>query len=451
MNSITTHRRLAYRAALRLRSVTSAPVRQALRLLRQGDRATLHELRTIRDEAFVQLVQHAYHNVPYYHRVMEERGIHPDQVESLDDLARFPVLTKEVIRSEGSDLRTTGLDTSKTLMRRSGGTTGEPISSYVSPLARALETYSSLRGWEWMGWKPGLRMVELFGGTLGRPDPTSIYQRLKAAAMGSTFLPAFELSQANVPNYIQAIERAGPCILLGYASALFNLACLAEECQGSRLSVQQVLSTAEVLPPDWADRISRVFSCPVKSFYGFGEVNSLGYQVEEDGPYLVPDEHVVVEAVNTSSGPHAALNSSLLVTPLYNYAQPLIRYEAGDYGEVVPPGIAHPTRSAIDPLVGRSADMFLRADGSQVSSSLGAHTILITKLPVKRYQFIQWDRERIEFRYDPESEVAPEKLDEVAAILRRHIGDGTKVEFRSTTDFLLSEQNKHRIMIRKFE
>lgn len=137
----------------------------------------------MRDRAFVKLVRHAYQTIPYYQQIMDDTGINLEDVSSIQDLERFPPLTKDDIRVAGPDLRSTMFVEEKVLNRRSSGTTGEPITSYIDPFAQALETYSFLRGFQWMGWKPGTRMVHLGQGSTGPPKHLSMYERLKLLAM----------------------------------------------------------------------------------------------------------------------------------------------------------------------------------------------------------------------------------------------------------------------------
>lgn len=441
-------RAASYYLALKLDGIFSPPVKEALHILKDGELASLGELSELRNRAFVQLIQHAYQNVPHYRRVMDDYGISPESVHSLEDVERFPILTKDIVRSVGKDLRARNIPDNLCMPRRSGGTTGEPIVSYVDRRAQALETYAARRGQRWMGWRPGMRIVQLFGGSLGLPAKITLRDSARDYAMGSLFLPAFELNRYNVKDYIKAIDEADNCILNGYASALYNLALYSSELSLRPHSVQCVFSTAEVMPEEWEKLISQVFSCPVKCYYGCGEINSLGFQVKTGGPYWVPDEHVHIESVVPNQiGLSSEKEQVLLATALYNYAQPLIRYQNGDVGVVTQAGIDHPTRHCISNLSGRTADMFIRKDGSRVSSSLGPHIIFRTQLPIKKYQFIQRAVDLIEFRYEANEEIPDQKLQEVAEILRDRINPDLQVEYKLTNEFLLSKAGKFRIVI----
>lgn len=446
-------RALGYRAATRGHAIVKPQVRTAQALLRARMGASVEDAFAVRDRAFVELIQHAYHHVPYYRHTMDARGLTPASFRGLRDLTKLPILTKDIIRREGHALRSDRHPDAQCTVRRSGGTTGEPIASYVSGVAHALETASFYRGLEWMGWHPGLSMVLLFGGSLGQAKVVTLKDRMKRLVTGTVFLPAFELSTSNADRYFHAIREAGPCVLIGYASALASLATCAEKIGAGTLPLTHIFSTAETLPDDWAERIRRNLGAPVTSYYGCGELNSIAFQTEPGGPYYVADEHVHVESLGPTDPSDLAecieVEGSLLVTSLYNYAQPLIRYALGDLGDIAEPGVVHPTRTVIRRLHGRVADMFVRTDGTRVSASLGPHAIFVTKLAVRKYQFIQWEPGRIEFRYDPEDDAAGlvEGIERIAEILRSHLGPDLFVEARPSRTFILSKAGKHRIVI----
>ncbi|RJP75078.1 MAG: phenylacetate--CoA ligase family protein [Desulfobacteraceae bacterium] len=442
-------KKILYRGALKLERIISPDVNKALEILNKGEKASAAELQNMRNRAFVDLVSHAYKNVPYYREVMDQHGISPSSVQCLEDISRFPVLTKEDIRKSKTKLRAANIGDTDCCIRRSGGTTGEPIATYVDRLSRALETYSFFRGLQWMGWKPGLSMISLFGGSLGKSVKTSVREKIKAFILGDVFLPAFEIDEYTASHYFDVIHKSSPCVIIGYASALFNLSTYAEQKRVSDFRVKAVFSTAEVMPADWLKKISNTFGCPVLSYYGCGEVNSLGYQYKQGSPYIIPDEHVHLETIPLKNK-SCDESEEILVTSLYNKAQPLIRYLNGDKGKIMAPGTNHPTRMTIDPLDGRTSDMLMREDGTFLSSSIAPHAIFITQLPVRRYQFIQWEKNLIEFRYDSEKDHIPHSsLNEIAGILKAHMGNSLTVRFHQGDDFILSPNGKHRIVIQK--
>lgn len=422
----------------------SPDVRRAQDILDFGNRATARELTRFRDDAFRKQIQYIFENVPYYRKVMDERGLKPRDFNSTHDITLLPVLTKNILRSEND--RLFAKNAIPYTIRRSGGTTGEPIPSYADRRSRALETYAYFRGLQWMGWNPKQKRVILSGGSLGIHDRGSLRKRLKNYATGVVSLPAFSLKEDNVAEYHLAIQRSGPCILIGYASVLDYLAKMSLENGYTYPDVNFVYSTAEILYPEWAVNIQSAFGCSVKSFYGCGEINSLGFQIESDGAYRVPDEHVIVESYQ---GDQEVEQKSVLITSLFNRVFPLLRYANGDLAEITPAS-SKQKRTLINNLIGRTADQFIRQDGSKVSPSFGPHTVFRTNLKVEKYQFIQWDLNKFEFRYLPlEEDISLEEKKKMVKVVRGIMNHNIDLKFIKSSEFIMSSNGKFRIMVNK--
>lgn len=422
-----------------------SPVRQANALLRGSEEMSVEAYLNMRNRAFLNLVHYVYNEIPYYRRVLQEQRLQPQDFNSLSDIKYFPILTKDIIRNENKNLRPKNLKKGSYVIRRSGGTTGEPIASYINKFESALETYSYFRGLTWMGWNPNYKRIILSGGSLGIPKKSSSLKNyLKVQATGIVVLPAFELDNESVDLYIKTIQKSGISIITGYASVLKLLSDIIMEKGIEINNIACVFSTAELLPPNWAETIGKAFKCKVKCFYGCGEINSLGYQIEEGGPYIIPDEHVHIESNSLVDGQPG----DFLVTSLFNTAQPLIRYQNGDTG-IIEFAKGEEKRSQIVKLEGRSSDFFLRRDGSKLSSIFGTHSIFMSNISVKRYQYIQKNFEYIEFRYDPQNglDISHSEKSLIRDMLSKNLSPNVKVEFINTKDFRLSKSGKHRIMI----
>lgn len=104
-------------------------VRTAHGLSRTRVGASLGEVQSVRDQAFADLMQYVYAHLSYYRNVMQARSLTPGSFRGLGDLAKLPILTKEIIRREGRALRADRYPDAACTVRRSGGTTGEPIPS----------------------------------------------------------------------------------------------------------------------------------------------------------------------------------------------------------------------------------------------------------------------------------------------------------------------------------
>ena len=70
--------------------------------------ASREQIRAWQDERLVETVEHAYKNVEFYRRKMDEKGIKPSDIKSVDDLCKLPFLTKAACAKGGREKKTSG-------------------------------------------------------------------------------------------------------------------------------------------------------------------------------------------------------------------------------------------------------------------------------------------------------------------------------------------------------
>jgi phenylacetate-CoA ligase len=216
------------------------------------------------------------------------------------------------------------------------------------------------------------------------------------------------------------------------------------------LPLKSAICTAEQLPDFWKKRMEESFQVPVYSYYGCGEVNSLGYQQPGYEGYIVPQEHVVIEPSTEDSSVFREEGfGPCCVTALYNYAMPILRYLNGDLLETgyVNQGLPH---QRIIRLEGRVMDYLQASDGHQVSGALGAHMILKCGLPVWKWQLVQVGSNCIEFHYAVrgESDLSPEAQSVAVQVLKKHLGQDMEIRW-ILEQFETPASGKHRLIINK--
>jgi phenylacetate-CoA ligase len=425
------------------------PLAEAVHLLEQSEDWSPEQMRAHQNQAFRHLVEHCYRHVPYYSDWMTTEGLAPSDFQRIEDLDKFPYLTREILRDQGDRLRAENYPEEGCQFRQSGGTTGEPIRVAVDPRARGFETGAYLRGMRWMKWQWGRPMVRLFGGSLGLSDET-LWTRFRAWVLYNRFLPAFELSPDNLAEYLKVIHQARGGVLVGYASVVRNLAeyMAAEGLQGSPL--ESVICTAEYMPEQWRREIEKALEAPVFCYYGCGEVHSLGYECDGEEGYLVPEEHIVLEVEGDHPGKlRREGRGQACITTLYNHAMPLIRYLNGDMLELSSPreGRAH---LRITDLEGRVVDQLLDVNGVKVSGTLPPHIIHETDLALWKYQVVQTGLDRLVFHYRLENggHLSSKAKRTLECTFQKCLGEGLRVEFVEG-DFETTGSGKHRFVINR--
>ncbi|MBO5409858.1 MAG: phenylacetate--CoA ligase, partial [Clostridia bacterium] len=94
--------------------------------------ASVEELKAIQSEKLVKQVKHVYENVAYYRNLMDEKGVTPDDIKSIDDLHKLPFLTKADLRDAypygllGTDLKNC------VRIQSTSGTTGRRVVAFYT-------------------------------------------------------------------------------------------------------------------------------------------------------------------------------------------------------------------------------------------------------------------------------------------------------------------------------
>ena len=216
---------------------------------------------------------------------------------------------------------------------KTGGTTGEPMRIGKNRECKAWEAMCLERGFKWGGKTADEPAIRLTGGTLGI-DKTSFASRVGNMFRGDLFLPAFELRSENAMSYFEKIRQSQSRFLVGYASAIYRFAMLAQELD-QEVRLTAVFPTAELMLPEWEEGIRNTFKCSVLPYYGCGEVNALGFSAPQSEGYLVPEEHALIEVMQADGTAQLYGEGRFLVTDLDNYAMPIIRYANGDAGKTL--------------------------------------------------------------------------------------------------------------------
>lgn len=390
------------------------------------------------DESFYNLMLYCYENIPYYQQLLDERSLKPKDFTSIKSIHKIPILTKKILREKSHLLRPKNLSSLSFSKRRSGGTTGEPIESLISHKAKAFEIFSFYKGLQWTGWNPNMKLVKLMGGSLGLTSKFSIRQKIDQFARNSIHIPAFFINDENIFNYHNQLSKYQNICILGYPSAISNFADILKNNNLYLNNVNLALATSEHLSLDWSNNIKDFFNCNLRCYYGMGEILSIGYQLEShDESYKIPNEHVYVESeVETSE---------ILITQLHNIAQPLIRYKPGDLVEL--DNNNYP--QFINQLKGRSADYFLRKNGTKVSPIFGTYSIQFSGVKVSKYQYVQRLDGKIEFRYEMNSgKLEENEKKKIIKIVENVMQEKVDVIFKENEEFILGKSKKHRICVR---
>lgn len=407
-------------------------------LLDLSEHWSREQMENYRNDKLRKLIAHAYENVPYYKRVMDENKISPRDIRCAEDLVKLPPLTRDIIRTYSGELMAKNISKMTITWSKTGGTTGEPIRICKDRACTAWGSMCYERGLRWGGLDVDKSRVRLFGGSLGI-DKTRFTARLTHVMRRDLFLPAFELQADTAISYFDKIRHSKSRFLLGYSSAIYRLAMFAKE-MNQKIEFSAVFPTAELMLPEWEKIICKVFKCAVLPYYGCGEVNSLGYHILGTNAYLIPEEHALIEVLQNDRSTTLFGEGRFLITDLDNYAMPIIRYANGDAGKIsgAEEGSAF---TRIERLDGRYNSFLMRDTGDLISGTIGPHVFRHLS-SVQSYRIIQEEPLRLVIKVVPNSDFLEEHEHLIEGLFARYLGSKMKISIEKVRELTVPPSGK---------
>lgn len=346
------------------------------------------QLRELQLQRLRALLQHAHAHVPYYAHLFARLGFDPNQVDSLDDLRRLPVLTKDAMRTHGDAFRS---GVAGHLARsNTGGSSGEPLVFYLGKERVAHDVAAKWRATRWWGVDIGEREVVVWGSPIELKAQDHV-RRLRDALMRSTLLPAFDMPAARLDKFVARIRRLRPAMIFGYPSALSLIArhASARRVRLDDLGIRVAFVTSERLYDDQRDAIASGFGCPVANGYGGRDAGFIAHECPAGGMHITAED-VIVEILDGTGQPVAPGEAGqIVVTHLATRDYPFIRYATGDIGVLgSAPCACGRTLPLLQQIEGRSTDFVHAQDGS-VMHGLALIYILRDLPQIRAFKIIQ--------------------------------------------------------------
>jgi len=293
---------------------------------------SLEENREIQRKNLYALIQYASQNIPYYQQVIKEHNIQFSEDTIFEDIKKFPLLTKKIIRNHFDKLHRFR---DKTYYpNTSGGSTGEPVVFYQDKEYLSWANATKRLFNEWAGRKLGEPMVKLWGSLsdiLGSGQGFKGYLRQQVS--GITNLGSSRMTEEDMYRHVQKINHIKPRLILAYTNSIEELTRFIQEHHLSVYSPPAIMTAAGVLYPEIKAKIEEVFHTTVFNRYGSREVSDMACNCEKDeGLHLIPAIHYLEIVDDEGRQVNYGNSGNIIVTLLSNYTMPLIRYQIGDIG-----------------------------------------------------------------------------------------------------------------------
>ncbi|MHB1424439.1 MAG: phenylacetate--CoA ligase family protein [Gemmataceae bacterium] len=415
-----------------------------LSLWRAGELAQIHYLREYEQTQFLSteairelqwrrlqtLLTHAYTQCPFYQARFQDAGLTPNDLQALEDLRALPILEKRDIQEQGEHMVARNWPRSDLIANQTGGSTGAPVSFYLSKARKCSRAAATLRHNRWAGWQVGDRAAVIWGAPRDKPA-NNLRARLRGALLREPlWLDTANITEASLAEFHTLLIRYRPRIIQAYAR---SAVLFARYLQARGLTPHRphgLITSAEMLEMDERRLLEDVFGCPVFNRYGCREVSVVASECPAHSGLHIMAEGLYVE-IETARGPAAPGEmGAILVTDLLNHAMPLIRYRIGDVGAwaggTCPCGRGLPR---LERVAGRVTDFLVGCDGRMVSGVYLATYVVAQRPSLGQVQIIQRQKGAVIYRIKPGRDFHHQRdLEYLQTTTRRYLGAEARID-----------------------
>lgn len=408
-----------------------------------------NELESLQFDALRKLVAHACDHCPYYRQTWDSLGIHPKQLQSPTDFAQWPIITRDEIRQHRIEMRAAN-PSMRLITKSTGGSSGVPLQFDLDFESHERRTAAWHRGYSWAGATPGTKQLHLWGVPLGERSKHAelkdrLYQSLHRRRVVSCF-DADDLAK----RFVNEMDRYRPDAVVAYTNPLYEVARQLDETHLTPTHrPKSIIVGAEKLHSFQRELIEKAFGAPVFETYGSREFMLIGGECDRhDGLHLTA-ENLLVEILDDDGNPaRDGVEGNVVITDLYNYGMPFIRYANGDRAiagfSACDCGRGLPLLKKV---VGRRLDMLIGSDGRMIPGEFFPH--LVKDFPsISRFQVVQEEPHRVRFAI-----VAPTMTDGDRATFERLVRDAmgadVRVEFEPVSHIPLTAAGKLQVVINR--
>ncbi|MEC9368692.1 MAG: hypothetical protein VX871_08365 [Pseudomonadota bacterium] len=365
-------------------------------VLAETERLDPHDLRTYQEALLQPLLQHARQHSAFY------RGrLDPVLGRGEPDFARWselPILTRAEAQAKGTALSAKQVPPHLGTVSRdeTSGSTGRPLRFLKTELTDVAGLAMTDRLYRWWGMDGRKRLASFVSPRRGVKPGTVQRGWRQGFPQGEHLVRE---TSGDMAAHVDWLAAANASYLISYSSLLPSMASIVLD-RRERLPMERIVARGGVVTAEMRALCLDAFGAGIADQYGADEIGQIACECPHCGAYHVSAEGVFLEVVDESGAAvGAGATGRVLLTNLYNYAMPLIRYEIGDMAVVAGPDRSCPIRlPRLEKIIGRYRNVFRLRDGRVLFPNMPMSGFR-KYIPCQQLQVVQTSFERIEVRY----------------------------------------------------
>ena len=370
------------------------------------------------------LLTHAAATCPYYQAEWTTLGLDPAAVTDVAAFARWPITGKTTRRLHRTTIQSSA-PRSRLLTKGTSGSTGEPFAIDYDEGSLERRMAAAFRGYAWAGAPPGVKQFYFWGEPVfARPEMARRKDRFHHRLYRRHLFNSLRFKDDEVEAVLRDYERAKAAVIVAFTRPLYEWARVMRARDLRPTPPRAIIVGAEKLHDFQRAVIEEVFAAPVFETYGSREVMLIGAECERHDGLHVTSEQLVVEIVDEEGrAVPPGVEGRVVVTDLFNYGAPFIRYDLGDRA------VASSRHCAcgrglplLERVVGRQLEVVVTPDGRRIPGEVFPF-LFKDQFEIARYQAVQDAADRLVVKVQLRQEwPAPARAATVEAI-GKLIGD----------------------------
>jgi phenylacetate-CoA ligase len=250
-----------------------------LKQIKKEEFSNRDKLQHLQQQRLIKLLLQSYNNVPYYNTILRESEVVIDGKINLRNFSRIPLLTKKIIRNEGTNLYSKDYKSRKTYENTSGGSTGEPVCFIQDREYDHWNIATKLYFFDMLGKRIGEGEIKFWGSDRDILEGNlTVRDRLINFLYNRKFFNSYRLGKEHIQQLVALNNSFKPVGYWSYMESAFELAKYLKEHNIEFYPPKVVVSTIGPLTEQVKETIEAGMGCKVYNQYGSREVGVVACQ-----------------------------------------------------------------------------------------------------------------------------------------------------------------------------
>jgi len=390
----------------------------------------------LRNKQLSCLLEHARQTTQFYRNVPE------------NDLKYFPVINKNLIRENSESFTSADINFNTAKSVVTSGSTGTPFSLKHDKRKSLRNTADTIYFGELSGFKIGQRLYYF-------KIWNRVNRKSKLLQFTQNIIPCdvSKLDDQTLPVLIDKLKKdRSNKGLLAYSSVYD---AIGQYMQNNDLSpimnhTKSVIAMSEALNSSSKQTISKYFNTNAVSRYSNMENGIIAQQMNDGSEeFIINEASYFVELLDLNSDLPApdGFPGRIVITDLYNFCMPMIRYDTGDIGTFAKKDVSGESRTILKTIEGRRMDLIYNTSGSLMSSYIITNNMWKYK-EIQQYQFIQNSADNYKFLLNTEKPF--HRSEELIAEFKEYLGGDANITVEYVHEIPVLSSGKRRKVVNNY-